>query len=56
MLKKVLEEMLEDWEHWFALDKTTGSPLQSMLVVALAMVIELSFGIAVAILLVKLLK
>ena len=56
MLKKVQERILDDLEHWFVPDKTTGKILPSMLVVALAMILEIAFGAIVLVSLGKLLK
>ena len=56
MFKRALEEMWEDLELWFAPDPITGKRLPSMLVVALAMVIELTIGIILVTSLVGLLK
>ena len=55
-LKRVLEETWDDLELLFAPDQTTGKTLPSMLVVALAMLIEISFGAIVIVSLIKLLK
>lgn len=54
MLKKVLVEMWDDLVLSFVEDKMTGSRLPSMLVVALAMISELAFGLIVILCLVKL--
>ena len=56
MLKKVLEEIKVAWVLWFAKDMTTAEIFLSMLVVGLAMMIELIFGMTVIWLLVAKLK
>jgi hypothetical protein len=56
MLKRALEEMQDVSEHWFAQARMMGDQFESMSVVVLATVIEISFGAGVIALLVKLWK
>jgi hypothetical protein len=56
MLKRALEETQDALEHWFAQAWMMGDQYKSMLVVVLAMLIEMSFGVGVIALLVKLWK